>query len=207
MPQPAIGELAQRAYDALAPLAYDEANRAWALAIFLGALGDSLFQEIDDYASDNVDGDTGWSLMIDLNRVPDKALPWLAQFVGVDLRGGLTPADQRQQMSGLANWKRGSVLALEQAPKPYLTGAKVVVFRERDGSPNTLTVITYTSQTPDSAKVLSALMAQKPAGIILNYYVRTGQDYQSLKNNHPTYANVYASYATYQGIVTDQPGL
>lgn len=202
-------------YERLAPLAYDDAHQGYALAAYVGAFG-QMFQVVEDYGRDQDLGGgvvaPGWSVLTDINRCPPEALGWLAQFVGVQLQVGLDDATQRARIRETAGWKRGTLGAISGAAHQYLTGAKNVIIRERDAaaSPTApeygLTVITYTSQTPDSTKVLAALIAQKPAGIILSYHVLPGQDYQELLTDHPTYANVFATYATYQGVATDQPG-
>lgn len=124
------------------------------LQTYVGGIGDVMFQEVEDLASDGPLGQPGWSSLLDLNRVPDKALPWLAQFIGVSIPGGLTPADQRIRIQNTDGWKRGTPAAIAGAPLPYLTGTKTVILRERDpaASPNDpaygLTVITRTSETP-----------------------------------------------------------
>lgn len=166
---------AQSLVKLLQPMMYDDANHGNALAVYLGALGDNLFQEIEDWASDTDLGQPGYSLLLDADRVPDKAIPWLAQFVGVTITKGLPAADQRSQLKGLTNWKRGTVDALQAAPLPYLTGSKTVIIKERFTGAYNFEVITYTSETPDSASVLAALIAQKPAGLIMTYIVYAGQ--------------------------------
>jgi hypothetical protein len=180
---------------------------------YVGAICNGMFQEIDDYASDGDEGEQGWSILVDLNRIPDKGLDWLAQFKGVSFPPGLTPAQKRQQILLTSGWLRGTTGAMAAAPLPYLTGSKTVILRERDPAacPSIpaygLTVITRTSETPDSAAVLRALIAQKPAGIILNYVVLAGQDYLILYNGGATtYANVFSTYATYAGVVNAAPG-
>lgn len=172
------------------------------------------FQLVEDWASDTDDGETGWSLLVDVDRCPVEALPWLGQFVGVKVDTSLTEADQRQQIHDLANLRRGTIGALTSAPAPYLTGSKTVIFRERYDTANTLvdspghlTVITYTSETPDSAKVLAALLAQKPAGLILHYNVNAGQDFQQLKDNYATFQDVKDAYPTFEGVKSDEPGV
>lgn len=214
MPMPILDSFAQRLYDSLAPLAYDDAKHNFALANYCAALGD-MFQIVDDYARDQIIAGMdapGWSQLLDINRCPPEALGWLGQFVGVPLQAGLSDAAQRARILGTAGRNRGSLPAIIAAARQYLLAPQTVIVRERDPAACAtdpaygLTVITYTSQTPDSAKVLAALIAQKPAGIILNYQVKTGQDYQSLLVNHPLYSNVFGDYATYNGIVNDQPG-
>lgn len=214
MPAPVLESFAQRLYDGVEPLAFDDANQGYALALYLGALG-TMFQIVEDYARDQVLGSVvapGWSQLVDIDRCPTEALPWLAQFVGVITRAGLSDAAQRDRIRSTSGWTRGTVGAIVGAAQQYLAGSKTVILRERDPAACAaqpaygLTVITYTAETPSSANVLAALLEQKPAGIVLNYQVLTGEDYQSLLTNHPLYSNVFADFATYQGVATATPG-
>jgi hypothetical protein len=50
-----------------------------------------------------------------------------------------------------------------------LTGTKSVTLVERDGDPYYLTVTTIDVETPDKNETRRALIAAKPAGIILQY--------------------------------------
>lgn len=148
------------------------------LPIYLTGLANP-FQLVEDYGSDDVDSlgqrIPGWSIIVDVDRVPDEAVPWLAQCAGVRVTTGLSVADQRLQLSGLSSWKRGTVAALQAAPAPYLTGGKTVIIKERDTSPYHFEVITYASETPDDVAVLAALLTQKPASLIMVYTVFSGQ--------------------------------
>lgn len=165
----------QSLYDLLQPMFYAEVQTNNSLQNYLGGLSDPLFQEVDDWASDTDDGKPGYSILIDIDRTPDKALPWLAQFVGAKLTVGLNPAQQREQIKGLGNWKRGTVAAMQAAALPYLTGTQTVVVHERDTSAYHFLVYTLTSETPDQNKVLQALLSQKPAGLQMQYVVYSGQ--------------------------------
>jgi hypothetical protein len=174
---------------ALAPLATPD------LATYAGAIG-AMFAPVDDLVRDTDAGD-GWTALLDVDRAPADALAFLAQFVGVRLQADLTDAAQRARIVGTDGFKRGSAGAVRAAAQQYLTGARRVIFRERDGGAYRLTVITYTADTPDPAAVLRALLAQKPAGIILTHLVENGQDYQQVRTIHATYAAVKAAYPTY----------
>ncbi len=165
----------QSLVDLLQPMLYDDVNQDSSLDTYLGGLSDPLFQVVDDWASDTDDGKPGYSILIDINRCPDYALPWLAQFVGAKLTVGLPPDQQREQIRGLGNWKRGTVAAMQAAPLPYLTGSQTVVIHERDTSPYHFLVYTLSSETPDQNKVLQALLSQKPAGLQMQYIVYAGQ--------------------------------
>jgi|SRR5215472_5234477 len=147
------------------------------LTSYLDSLGDPLFQVVQDWSSDtdDVPSKPGYSILVDANRVPDVAIPWLAQFVGTPITTGMPPAQQRTQLTGLGTWKRGTVAALQAAPLPFLTGSKTVIVKERDTDPYHLQVMTYANETPNSATVLAALLTQKPAGLVMNYVVFSGQ--------------------------------
>lgn len=151
MAAPVPDSVAAEILDALTPMLYADADAPQnnALAIFVNALCEPTLQEVEDYASDDpTTGAIGYSAWVDIDRAPDKALPWLAQFVGVKLTGGLTPTQQRQQIEDLANLNRATLPAFVAAAKPFLTGTKAVILRERFGSAYRLSVVTYLSQTP-----------------------------------------------------------
>jgi hypothetical protein len=199
---------AQAILDKLAPMLYDPATDP--LTTYITGISDP-FELIQDWASNTDAGEVGWSLLVDVMRCPDEALPWLAQLVGVRLTPGISSMDQRLQIEGLANWKRGTPAAMAAAPGPYLTGTKTVIFRERyDGTANDapyyLEVATLDTETASPATVEAAIRAQKPAGIILDYEVITGQDFQAIKDNYAAFQDVKNAYLTFQGIRTNLVG-
>ena len=57
----------------------------------------------------------GWSQILDIDRCPQYALPWLAQFVGVELNPNWTAAQSRTAISQRVNFQRGTVLNLTRA--------------------------------------------------------------------------------------------
>jgi hypothetical protein len=205
---------AERLYEMLAPLAQHDPENGWALLIYVNAIATG-FQLTEDWVRDTPAGEPGWSLLVDLDRCPPEALGWLAQFVGVRLLPGSSEQEQRDRIASTDGFKRGTRDALIGAAKSTLTGSQTVIFRERDGanmghptSPDyayCLSVITYASQTPDPNATLSALLAQKPGGILMSYRTATGQDYLQLKTNHATYAAVKAAYRDYNAVRTDEP--
>jgi hypothetical protein len=211
MAMPTLQSFAQDLYDTLIPMQYDEPNQDYALAKFLSGLAQE-FQIVDNAGRDQ--GDIpGWASFLDPDLCPSYALPWLAQFVGVTIVGGLTDAQQRARIKATDGWFRGTPAALKGAIAPYLTGQKQVIFRERYDytnpgvdSPYNLDVFTYTGETPDTTAALNALLSQKPAGIVLHYTAKAGQDYQLLYTNNATYQAVYTKYKTYQGLLIDQAG-
>jgi Phage tail protein (Tail_P2_I) len=202
---------AERLYLAMAPLARADADSAWSLLILCNAIG-TMYQQVEELVRDSPEG-PGWSALLDVDRCPPEALPWLAQFVGVRLLPDSSEAEQRARIDSTGGFKRGTRDALIGAAQATLTGRKTVIFRERDHDPADtpayayyLTVITYTSETPDSAATLRALQAQKPGGIVLSYRTASGQDYTQLKTGNATYTAVKTGYADYTAVRTSEPG-
>jgi Phage tail protein (Tail_P2_I) len=198
-PDLAPDSFAARLYAALGPLAQRDPEAAWSLLIYVNAIG-TMFQVLDVYVRDTPEG-PGWSPLLDLDRCPAEALPYLAQFVGVRLLPGATEEESRARIASTDGFKRGTPAAMRGAAIDTLTGAKRVVFRERYGDPYALDVLTFTSETPDPAMTLRALVSQKPGGIVLSYRAGDGQDYQLVKDTHATYADVKAAYATYSYMI------
>lgn len=194
--RPLVAPVTEELYTALLPLAWEDEQHDWATLKLLEASA-FLLQEIEDLVRDTPAG-PGWSVVMDVNRAPAKWLGWLAQFAGVQLRGGLSDAAQRARVASTDGQQRGTPNALIGAARQYLTGAQTVILRERDGSAYRLTIITYTSQTPSQSQVLAAMLEQKPAGLVLNYLVLTGQDYTSLRARNASYTAMRSAYASYQ---------
>ena len=76
------------------------------LRIFTQALA-KMFEEVDTYVRDT-DAGPGWSMLLDVDRIPNKGLAWLAQFVGVTLNDQLDDATQRQRIRETDGFRRGS---------------------------------------------------------------------------------------------------
>lgn len=180
------------------------------LAIYAEALAEA-FREVDDLVRDTTVGGVdkvGWSALVDLSRAPSYALPWIAQIVGATTIDGLSDADQRIHIAARSSQARGTKQSFIDAAKLHLTGTKTILFRERDGGdPYALRINTYTSETPDPAKTLADLLAQKPAGIILTYAAIAGQDWLAVKTNYATWADVKAHYTTWDGVKSDIVGI
>jgi len=206
----------------LEPALYGEPTNDWAGAKLISAVA-APFQEIEDLARDVPDtrvvvvdeglistvvrtrGRPGWSVVMDPDLIPDKALPWLAQFVGVTIpRGVSEPVIMRQLITSVSGFRRGSPGAMIAAAQVFLTGQKRVLFREQDGSAYRITVITYAAETPDPVRVLAALQAQKPAGLALFHQVYEGQDYLKLRTDNADYQAVKDNFATYADVRANQ---
>lgn len=200
-PPPELASFASNLYVALAPLSWLDEQVAWALANHCAAIG-TMFQPIEDLVRDTPEG-TGWSSVLDLQRCPDAWLPWLAQFVGVTLIAGSTPDEQRERITRTDGFNRGTPDAIRAAAQATLSGNRTVYFRERDGDPYALEVVTITRETPDPAATLAALIAQKPGGIVLRYRVVEGLDWQAVHDSGRTWRDVRTDYASWRDLRED----
>lgn len=212
MTVPTIGRLATDLYTELEPFAFKDGDgNGWPVATVAGGIG-AMLQPLDDLAADTDDG-PGWSQVLDIDRCPTAWLPWLAQFPGATVNPLFSDEDQRNQIRVPAGHARGTNAAIAAAAQPYLTGSKTVVFRERDpvACPSWpaygLTVFTFTDETPDSTTVETVLKSAsvKPIGIVLNYEVVDGLDFEAVRTGYTTFAVVKGTFTTFDDLRLDRP--
>ena len=168
--------LVQEVFDNLGPWA--RADESGELLAFVRALVEPL-AFVDDVVRDT-DEYVGWGTLMDVDVAPVWALPWLAQFVGVSYVYGESEASQRIRIKEASGFHRGTPAAIIGAARQHLTGTRRVELYERDGSPWVFRVRTYTSETPDPAKVQAAVLALKPAGLVFNYELQAGIEINGL---------------------------
>ena len=196
---PVLDAVAERLYADMTPLAWQDELYDYALATLTGGIGE-MYQEVDDLARDTPEA-PGWSSVLDLARCRTDWLPWLAQFVGVTIRTGATDAQARALIAELSGFKRGTRASIIAAAQTTLTGAQTVYVQERySADPYILAVRTVAGETTDLNITRAALLAAKPAGLILDYATVTGQTYDLVRVNFATYAAVKAAYATYEAM-------
>lgn len=207
-----IGRLAEIAYEQMAPVHKDDAERGYPLLIFLNAYYMPL-QTIDDIVRDR-EGMPGWGILFDPDLCPFRYLPWLAMIAGVRLRPGMPELEMRDRIKQRDGRHRCTPDALIKAARDNLTSlgdsTPRVILRERFNAadptgddPGYFQVVTYASQTPDPEAVLQALLPQKDVGLIMTYTVLEGQDYQTLADTHATYTAVSTDYDDYDAMRTD----
>lgn len=171
MIRPDVVELTERTYAALGGGLTHGDDEDWLLL----SLIDGVTRQHTSVAvaADTPEG-PGWSALLDVDRAPSYALGYLGQFRGVTLDGNLDDASQRLRILETAGSKRGSPGAILGAARQYLTGNRNVILEERTPTAYSYRVSTYLGETPDPAAVEAALVAQKPAGLLLDYVVIEG---------------------------------
>lgn len=168
-PMPALSPVAATLYEQVSPLAFADPDNGYAVAHVCQAIG-LMWQDMDDLIRDT-DSGPGWSTLVDVNRAPGFVLPWLAQLAGVRATRGISETALRDEVARADGQRRGTPEAIRRAAAKTLTGTQSVRLVERTTSAYTLTVITSTSETPDPAATLAALLAAKPAGLVLTHVV------------------------------------
>jgi hypothetical protein len=151
----------------------DDTN-GWALLRLCDALTRTA-AEIEDLAADT-DTQVGWGPLLDVTQAPAKALGWLGQFVGATLAPNLTTGQQRALIAAAPGRRRGTVQAIADAAKLWLTGTKVVNITERPGGDAyAFTVQIYAAQVIDLGHLNASLQAAKPAGLNMTVTVLPGR--------------------------------
>jgi hypothetical protein len=189
-------------YDALEPLAFADEALQWPLALYVDALA-LILEETAQLVRADDEGHDGWSAFADPLRCPAAYLFTLAQWAGVRYPRRMSEPELRELINGRAPglW-RGTKSAIEAAVRRYLAPGGTISFIERAlGNAYALTIFTYAHSTLNEAAIRRELLLQVPAGLILTYEVRVGQDYSILKARVPEYATVKTTWASYEAVM------
>lgn len=152
MPLPTMGALSSDVYQQIRLMVPEDEALGYPFANYIAAmLGPG--ELVESWVRDTDDG-PGWGILVDLDRAPEVALPWLAQAKGVVLPPGLLPSQWRDYIRQARGMRRGSLASLIDAAKLHLTGPeadKVVRVLNRTGPTAwDITVITRTGQMPET---------------------------------------------------------
>jgi hypothetical protein len=173
----------------------------------------TMWAQVETYAFDDPDdGRVGWQALWDVDIAPPEALPWLAQIVGERLPSGLSDAQQRDWIRMSPIQDRGSPQAIVNAVRRLLDPPALVQFRERshlDGTydDDTISVLTFASQTPDPAAVREALRRNVPADIVWEYDVVTGATWAGVETGMADWTDLESTYGpTWANVAGATPG-
>jgi hypothetical protein len=188
----------QRLRDRTQPLAPDDEAYGFAHAYLCEALSKPFLQVQEIF---DPEGDVPpVAPLLNPDLCPDFALSWLGQLVGVTIPAGTAPDIARAIIRDVAGFRRGTRAAILAGVSATLTGTKTIFIRERDTSAYTLEIVTLAGETPDPALTQAAILAVKPAGIVLSYRTVASWDYEQMviEFEGRTYAAVGEDYSTYR---------
>jgi hypothetical protein len=195
-------------YDQLEPVAGPDPDIGWHLLAYVNAIGE-MFQQVADLAEDGDNGEPGWSIIVDINRIPDEGLPYIAQFIGMAFVSGIDAPTMRQQIRDHTSWQRGTPAALMAAVRLFLTGTKTVQMQERNPDAYAFQVIIWASEAPADTSSTSPLVRYvnlyaKPAGLTWTITVNPGTPpsttYTAIYTRGDTYLYDYTQFQTYANV-------
>jgi hypothetical protein len=94
----------------------------------------------------------------------------------------------RSLIAGQARTKRGTVTSLVSVLQQFLTGTQLVQVLERTPDPYSFTIMCQAVQMPGGAggatamAALAALIAAKPAGLVMSFLVQAGLTWGEMVN-------------------------
>lgn len=146
---------------------------------WLAGIG-QMVDRLDSVSRDSYDTDgdiaPSWSTVLDINRCPSDALPWLGQFVGARLPSTLRDDQMRYEIENSPSWARGTPASILAAANRYLLPGYAATLTERNPDPYSLAIT-----VPN-------------AGVVGN------ATYGSIANGYPTYTAVQADFGTYAAL-------
>jgi hypothetical protein len=136
-------------YQQMTPVADKDAANAYSLKRFLRAYS-MMFEQIEGYVRDAADGTPGWGTFANPMTAPAETLDWLAQISGTVIPFGMSTSDKRNLIRDAPGRSRGTRDAIVRAVQKYLTGNKMVIFRERTTDFSHFGVAVLKSEAPAS---------------------------------------------------------
>jgi hypothetical protein len=204
----------------LEPIAYDDDGTLENLATaFMAPI------EIGEVARDT-DTLVAWESLFDPDECPTELLDWLAIYNGVVLPAlALTAAEKRYRIKQAAGRYRGTPRATAEEIQLVLTGTKTVLFSYRiDGDQWRYAIATIDAETPDEAAVERAVIAQKPAGMLVTRLLTSDWSWMVLAPTlvaerddddnytlgtpaYPTWQSVLDAFSDWQHLLDNDPDL
>jgi hypothetical protein len=182
---------------------------------FLNSIGSILDKQVNVLSRDNVGignsgqgadgtvdmknygGVMGWSQALDIDRCPNYALPWLAQFIGTPIPeiNTLTREQMVSKMKDRSSFKRGTDLSL--------VNALVTVLNLLGNEPSAITAEQIlvmentkwngTCYTGDNNSLVILLPMRFLVSENYQFFLESFADYQAIKDNFPYYSNMVPS--------------
>lgn len=197
---PSLTPTGERLYDALEPLSLEDEENGYALATFVSALA-RMVDKVAELVEESAEGVPPYALVADPDTAPAEWLPWLSQWVGLDLTLSPDVATSREWIKHPLNFERGTDGAIEVSAKATLTGTKTIYLYPRyEGHWASLAAYTLTSETPDAAATQLAIERMMGAWQVLTFATVTAGTYAILDAAHATYALLEVAHTSYADI-------
>lgn len=195
---------AQRAYEALEPIAGDDPASGWPLLRLLAAAG---FGEVELWALAEDPGAAAWLAPQD---APAPWLPFVAQLVGARLTPTMSEQQQRDEISSPSGWRAGRPETIVAAAKRHMTGERRVTLRQRYDpaqgagvdAPGHLLLIAHADDVlPGRQAVLEHdVLEAIPAWLIGHVVITASRDYDAVNAQFPDLDAVKASTTDYNDL-------
>lgn len=147
----------------------------------------------------------GWPAVVDLATSPYPEV--IARATGTTVPVGLTPEQVRAYVTKRASWRRGTPGAMLAAARSvYPEGLITLV--ERDGSAWRTTIRLYAGEATeaDRQRIIAAVSAHKPVGIVLSVERVTGATWAHLSEHHgPSWAELAEEFTTWAALTGHTP--
>jgi hypothetical protein len=200
-----VKDVTQRLYDGLEPVAASDQSLGWPLLAYIDTIG-QMMQTAADLCENGPNGEPGWSIILDIDRVSDVGLDYLGQFLGMHFYTGITNDVKRQQIRDHVSWQRGTPASIIAAIRLFLTGTKTVQLSERDAGAYHFGAIIWATEAPADTSILIRYVNQfaKPAGLQWNLTTNPGSPpsvtYAQIYTRGDTYLYMYNQFQTYADI-------
>lgn len=190
---------------------------AWVLDAGIGEVVDPFYTLVTDVGDDDgvtatvgtyVDGalvtsgyQPGWGVLLNPRACPADDLPYLAQFVGVQLPTGADEATSRSLILEEAGLNRGTDAAVIAAAKRFLSGTQMVQLIPRtyvDGTPAAgwFLVVVLASEVISVSGLTAAVNAAKFGGLMWTLVQTTSFIIDTLEADYSTITLMEAAYAS-----------
>jgi hypothetical protein len=185
----------------------DQDQLAWYLDA-LGIMFDETASLVIDQGSDgDVAYQTGYGSVFtvsprfsgDTDYCPVAQLPYLAQYVGVEIPPNANEATARSLIESEQGLHRGTPTAIEAAAMRWLTGTQYVLNVERTRPDGThsgywFVLVVKSAEIVSASELVAAVNAVKPGGVMWQLVTTTGQAWVSdsrewVNNGTPWNAN------------------
>lgn len=207
MARPEVSAATELLYEALDPaFTQTDEETEWATLKLCAALTVGDLDFIYEVVTDS-DISPGWQILLDPDRAPVAALPYLAQFAGAILRPDMDEEAQRNAIKAPEAFGRGTLAQLIAVTQRRLTGTKAVVVTERyTNDAWRVRIETLTSETPEPARTeAEVLEAAKPIGILMFFNTRVAWTWLELRGEEATWKKVREDFGTWHDVRTAEP--